>query len=159
MSDTNNSKPNFFRRLFVFGTTPKVLLNLLGMALATVLLVWMTFFSLKCYTRHGKTYEVPDYIKHINQIRRNGATHGGGRRCRNILNISSYGKLFEASRCIFLTVPIQMILVFDFDPQVPTHILSTSIGQVLPDARRHAVALVARCEAVGDANRNATCIY
>lgn len=62
MNDDNNYKPSFFKRLFIFGSTPRVLLNFLGMALATLLFLWLAFNSLKCYTQHNKTFEVPNFI-------------------------------------------------------------------------------------------------
>ncbi len=61
MSETNNTKPSFFKRLFIFGTTPRVALNLVGMLLATGIFLWLTFGMLKCMSNHGQTYEVPDF--------------------------------------------------------------------------------------------------
>ena len=64
MNETDNTnRPNFFKRLFLFGSTPRVLLNFLGMALATLFALWMTFGLLKCYTRHNKTFEVPNFME------------------------------------------------------------------------------------------------
>ena len=62
MNDDNNYKPNFFKRLFIFGSTPRVLLNFLGLGLATLLFLWLAFNSLKCYTQHNKTFEVPNFM-------------------------------------------------------------------------------------------------
>lgn len=62
MNDDNNYKPSFFKRLFIFGSTPRVLLNFLGMILATLLFLWLAFNSLKCYTQHNKTFEVPNFM-------------------------------------------------------------------------------------------------
>lgn len=59
----NTNRPSFFKRLFIFGTTPRVLLNFLGMALATLLFLWIVFGLLKCYTRHNKTFEVPNFVE------------------------------------------------------------------------------------------------
>ncbi|MGK0387655.1 MAG: beta-lactam-binding protein with PASTA domain [Maribacter sp.] len=64
MNETDNTnRPSFFKRLFIFGSTPRVLLNFLGMTLATLLALWMTFGLLKCYTRHNKTFEVPNFME------------------------------------------------------------------------------------------------
>lgn len=62
-NNTNNTKPGFFKRLFIFGSTPKVALNCLGMMLATLLVLWLVFGGLlKCYTQHNKTFEIPNFI-------------------------------------------------------------------------------------------------
>jgi beta-lactam-binding protein with PASTA domain len=64
MNETDNTnRPSFFKRLFLFGSTPRVLLNFLGMALATLLTLWIIFGLLKCYTRHNKTFEVPHFME------------------------------------------------------------------------------------------------
>ncbi len=63
MNETDNKKPSFFKRLFIFGSTPSVMLNCLGMMLATLLVLWLIFGGLlKCYTQHNKTFEIPDFV-------------------------------------------------------------------------------------------------
>ncbi len=62
-------KPPFYKRLFIFGSTPLVLANCLGLILASGLLLWLSFGLLKCYTQHNKTYEVPNFVGlHIDEV-------------------------------------------------------------------------------------------
>ncbi len=69
MSETNSTKPSFFKRLFIFFTTPKVFLNCFGMILASTLLLWLAFSGLKFMSNHGQTYEVPDFTdQHVDDV-------------------------------------------------------------------------------------------
>lgn len=70
-NETKNSKKlGFFKKLFIFGSTPSVLLNCLGMIVASILLLWLSISLLKCYTNHGETYEVPDFSNtHIDDVK------------------------------------------------------------------------------------------
>ncbi len=73
MSETNNTKPNIFKRLFIFGSTPSVFMNCLGMFLLSGILLWLSFSLLKCMSNHGQTYEVPDFTdQHVEDVLNDG---------------------------------------------------------------------------------------
>lgn len=48
--------------LYAFFTTPYVIKNCLGMSGTLMFLFLLTFWWLKCYTKHGESVQVPSYI-------------------------------------------------------------------------------------------------
>ncbi|MCB0642702.1 MAG: PASTA domain-containing protein, partial [Phaeodactylibacter sp.] len=61
----NNKLQPFLQKSWLetrtFFSTGLVLKNLAFMLVATILIFWMTFGWLKCYTRHGESHQVHDY--------------------------------------------------------------------------------------------------